>query len=76
MHSSRLIQVDGHADLKRDQNTNAIISTNTSDYEKYINERTRRKNLEDKVDNTAKELSELKTEINEIKNLLIELANK
>lgn len=76
MYSSRLIQVDGHADLKRDKNTNAIISTNTSDYEKYITERNRRKKLEDKVDNTSKELSELKSEINEIKNLLIELTNK
>jgi len=76
MHSSRLIPVDGHSNLKRDRNTNAIISTNTSDYEKYITERNRRQNLEDKVDNTAKELSELKSEMNEIKNLLIELANK
>lgn len=76
MHSSRLIPVDGHADLKRDPNTNAIISTNSVDYEKYISGRDQRKKLEDKIDNTAEELSELKTEINEIKNLLIELTNK
>lgn len=76
MHSTRLIPVEGHNNLKRDPNTNAILSTNDTDYEKYVNERARRQSLESKVESTSKELSELKSEINEIKNLLIELVNK
>ena len=36
----------------------------------------RRQSLENKVESTSKELSELKSEINEIKSLLIELTNK
>jgi|TARA_R100000027_G_scaffold60721_1_gene51620 hypothetical protein len=76
MHSSSLIPVEGHSNFKRDPKTNAIISTDNNDYEKYISERDRRKNIERKVEDTAKELSELKVEITEIKDLLLKIANK
>ena len=76
MHSSRLIPVEGHKDLHRDPETNAIISNNTSEYEKYIAQRNERNSMKDKVDSNAKELSELKSEIQEIKDLLLKLANK
>ncbi len=76
MHSTSLIPVEGHSNLKRDPHTNAILSTNDTDYEKYIQERNRRQSLENKIEINSKELSELKLEISEIKNLLIELANK
>lgn len=76
MHSSRLIPVEGHSDLHRDPETNAIISNNTSEYEKYIAQRNERNSMKNKVDNTAKEVSELKSEIQEIKDLLLKIANK
>ena len=73
MHSSSLIPVEGHINFKRDSRTNAIINTNSSDYEKYISERENKKNLEETVKNTVKELSELKSEIGEIKEMLLKI---
>ena len=73
MHSSSLVPVEGHTNFKRDPHTNAIISTNSSDYEKYIFERENKKNLEKTVKNTAEELSKLKSEIGEIKEMLLKL---
>ena len=73
MHSSSLIPVEGHSNFKRDSRTNAIINTNSSDYEKYISERENKKNLEKTVKNTVKELSELKSEIGEIKEMLLKI---
>lgn len=73
MHSSSLIPVEGHSNFKRDSRTNAIINTNSSDYEKYISERENKKNLEETVKNTAEELSKLKSEIGEIKEMLLKL---
>lgn len=73
MHSSSLISVEGHSNFRRDSRTNAIINTNSSDYEKYISERENKKNLEETVKNTVKELSELKSEIGEIKEMLLKI---
>lgn len=73
MHSSSLIPVEGHSNFKRDSRTNAVINTNSSDYEKYISERENKKKLEETVKNTVKELSELKSEIGEIKEMLLKI---
>ena len=47
--SFKVVPVEGHTNFKRDPHTNAIISTNSSDYEKYIFERENKKNLEKTV---------------------------
>ncbi len=33
---SKVFKVDGHPDLIRDEYTSAIVNTNTSEYEKYM----------------------------------------
>lgn len=79
MHSSSMISVEGHTNLKRDLSSNAIVNTNTTDYLKYVSERDKRKELENKVDKIANELenlSGLKSEIDELKNMIIQLVNK
>ncbi len=64
-----MIPVKGHSNLFRDENTNAIVNTDKTAYENYIN--SRRVNSDKQF-----ELDEMKKEIEELKSLLNELASK
>ena len=61
-------KVKEYSDLVRDPNTGSIINTNSMDHDKYVAQREAHKD-------TEKELSDLKSEINEIKSLLKELVS-
>lgn len=64
------LQVDGHPNLYRDENTNAIINSNLIEYNNYM-EIKRLKDQESKrVDNIENDLNHVKSELGEIKNLL------
>ena len=64
-----MIPVEGHKNLYRDENSNAIINTDNAAYNDYIN--TRRMNSDKKA-----ELDEMKTEIEILKSMLKDLASK
>ena len=64
-----MLPVEGHKNLFRDENTNAIISTDRSAYNDYMN--TRRINADKKA-----EMDDVKRELAELKSLLKELASK
>ena len=64
-----MIPVEGHKNLFRDENSNAIINTDNAAYNDYIN--TRRMNSDKKA-----ELDEMKTEIETLKSILKDLASK
>ena len=66
---SKMIPVEGHKNLYRDENTNAIVSRDTAAYENYIALRNRNRDKQD-------ELNDMKKEINELKSLLNDLASK
>jgi len=66
-------RVQGHSDLVRDPKTNAIINTNTLEYDKYVSRRNVSVENDERVDEIEQNLSDLKGEINEIKSLLKEL---
>tara|TARA_Y100001970_G_C13922324_1_gene694079 strand:- start:57 stop:278 length:222 start_codon:yes stop_codon:yes gene_type:complete len=68
-----MFKVEGYSDLSRDPETNAIINTNTLEYEKYISRRSVGSKKDERVDEIEQNLSDLKSEINEIKSLLKEL---
>jgi len=70
-----LIPVDGHDNFYRDPNSGAIINTNKSDFEKYKAISKNRNKFDEKIESTAKEVSALKTEITEIKQLLLKLVD-
>ena len=58
---------DNHA-LYRDENSNAIVSTDMTEYKKYIDARNQKQN-------ERAELDELKGEIKEIKEMLRSIVN-
>ena len=64
-----MIPVEGHKNLYRDENSNAIINTDHAAYNDYIN--TRRINSDKQA-----ELDEMKTEIETLKSMLNDLASK
>jgi hypothetical protein len=67
------IQVEGHSDLVRDEKSNAIVNTNKSAYliaKKRAEEAQRQR---DEIRETTRELNSLKSEMHEIKNMLLKL---
>ena len=69
------MKVKGHESLIRDENSNAILNTNLSEYDQYLSIRSKRKKGIDRIDNMENDLKSLKDDINEIKTLLKELSN-
>jgi len=69
------INVEGHSNLVRENNSNAILNTNYSEYDNYIKNRSKRKQGSDRIDTMENDLKSLKDDINEIKSLLRALSN-
>jgi hypothetical protein len=69
------MKVEGHANLIRDENSNAILNTNSSEYDNYVSIRAKRKQRGERIDNMENDLKSLKDDINEIKTLLRALSN-
>ena len=69
------MKIEGHPNLIKDENSNAILNTNYSEYDNYIQSRAKRKQKTDRIDNMENDLKSLKDDINEIKTLLRALSN-
>ena len=63
-------KVEGHVNLVRDQKTKAILNTDMNEYNNYIALRDSKKSSEEKINHIENDLSSLKNDINEIKDLL------
>ena len=69
------MKVKGHNSLIRDETTNAIVNTNSAEYNNYLSNRAKRKQGNERIDNMEDDLKSLKDDINEIKTLLKALSN-
>ena len=74
--SDRFVQVEGHPDLSRDLNSNAIINRSRSAYERAKKRAADAQVARDQIRNTTREINTLKSEIHEIKHLLKQLVSK
>lgn len=63
-------KVEGHVNLVRDPKTKAILNTDMNEYNNYIALRDSKKSSEEKINHIENDLSSLKNDINEIKDLL------
>jgi len=70
------LKVQGYSNLERDTNSNAIVNTNASEYQIYMQRHKMREKQSDELRNTVKEINSLKSELFEIKKLLKEVINK
>lgn len=69
------LKVEGHNDFFRDPKTNSIINVNMTEYEQYITRRKVKSRETEKINDLQSEVSSIKDDLNEIKNLLRRLAN-
>jgi|TARA_Y100000033_G_scaffold45941_1_gene49878 hypothetical protein len=67
--------LEGHKDLARDPETNAILNVNSMEYQQYLSRREVKSEKNQKVQTMEEEVANIKGEINEIKSLLKELLN-
>jgi len=70
------LRVQGYESLVRDVRTNAIVNTNKTEYQIYMNRVRAREKQGDEIRNTIKEINNLKSELREIKSLLKEVIKK
>ena len=68
-------KVEGHAHLVRDLKSQAIINTDSDAYARYMARKRKQKAQNDELRGVIRDVNELKIEIKEIKNELIELRN-
>ena len=69
MEEIELIPVEGHTSLGRDPASNAILNTDTSQYDAYLKAR-------EKARNKDRSLQELQDEVAELKRLVKDLVQK
>ena len=70
------LKVEGHENLVRDTNSNAVINSSTSEYKIYMSKYRAREKQSDELRNACKEINNLKAELREIKTLIIEKLGK
>lgn len=70
------INVEGYNNLKRDITTGAILNTDSSEYEKYLNLKKIKNTEKDKINTIIEDISVLKSELSELKTLLTNLVKQ
>ena len=69
------IRVKDNENLIKNTKSNFIVNTNKSEYDEYVTRRKLKKSEKNKVDNLERDISTLRNEITEIKDLLRSLVN-
>ena len=69
------IKVKDNEHLIRNTKSNCIVNTNKAEYEEYMTRRKLKKSEKSKVDTLERDVSTLRSEITEIKDLLRSLVN-
>ena len=70
------LKVEGHDNLVRDTHSNAIINTSRSAYEAAVLRSKTVQKQKDELRDATREINILKSEMHEIKTLLIKLVDK
>jgi len=70
------LKVKNNDGLVRDTETNAIINTNTTEYQNYMARKERIMSNESQIVLHGQEIDSIKTDISEIKQMLTALLNK
>ena len=72
---SNTAKVEGHTHLVRDLKSQAIINTDSDAYARYMSRKAKQSKKDDEVRDVIRDVNELKNEMRDIKNLLIEMKN-
>ena len=69
------VKVKDNEHLVRNSKSNCIVNTTKADYEEYLTRHKLKKGEKNKVDNLERDISTLRDEITEIKDMLRSLVN-
>ena len=69
------VKVKGHTHLVRDLKSQAIINTDSDAYARYMARKAKQAKKDDEMRSVVREVNSLKTEMREIKDLLVEIKN-
>ena len=72
---AKKIEVEGYDGLVRDQSTNAIVNGNVSEYQNYLQMKSKKNEENLRVLDMEEDLTKLKSDIEELKQLLRSLVN-
>jgi hypothetical protein len=70
-----IAKVKGHSHLIRDLKSQAIINTDSDAYARYMARKVKQSKKDDEMRSVVREVNSLKTEMREIKDLLVEIKN-
>ena len=70
-----IIKVKGHTHLVRDLKSQAIVNTDSDAYARYMTRKAKQSKKDDEMRDVVREVNSLKTEMREIKDLLVEIKN-
>lgn len=70
MNNKKYAKVEGHPNLLRDLSTNAIINTDSIASEQYLKTRKRKLQDQEKISSMECEIEDIKSSIDEIKQML------
>jgi hypothetical protein len=70
------LKVEGNDSLVRDISNKAIINTNNKAYDDYIKKRNSAKLMKEQIISQQEQINSIKSDVTEIKELLIQLLNK
>ena len=70
------LKVEGFDSLIRDTSSNAVINSSTSEYKIYMSKYRAREQQSDELRNACKEINSLKSELREIKSLIVKVLEK
>lgn len=74
--TTKYSKVEGYSNLIRDNSTNAILNTNMSDYQNYKNFKKIKESEGQRLQRLESDLIGVRSDLDEIKNLLKALSNK
>jgi|TARA_R100001460_G_scaffold21902_1_gene44566 hypothetical protein len=69
------LKVEGHRTLVRETGSNAIVNTDRNAYTIYMNRVKEARKSNDELKYAVREINSIKTELKEIKDLLIKVTN-
>ena len=70
------ILVKDHSNLYRDSSSRAIVNTDGNGYKEYVANREKIKSDKERISNLEVTVNEIKGDLTDIKNLLVQLADK
>ena len=71
-----LLKIQNFEHLVKDTKTNAVVNTSKSEFQMYMKRHKERNEQADKMRNVCKEINNLKSELREIKSLLVKVLEK